>query len=143
VATVLLVCERRVWAAVRLSAYVYLAPAGGPSALAVPTAAFGGDAHGAEAFAAGFLPPIIPSLGCAPFWTVLVWKVEPVFVLSMGFLRVPVSVFFFVFSVLFICSIIWSHELRRRGKVRPGRDPRCPGKAIVRTGGRHVPEHTV
>jgi len=30
VATVLLVCERRVWAAVRLSA-------GGPSALAVPT----------------------------------------------------------------------------------------------------------
>jgi len=113
VATVLLVCERRVWAAVRLSAYVYLAPAGGPSALAVPTVVFGADAHVAEAFAVGFLPPIIPSLGCGPFWTVLVWKVEPVFVLSMGFLRVPVSVFFVVvFSVL--CSIIWSHELRRR-----------------------------
>jgi len=97
VATVLLVCERRVWAAVRLSAYVNLAPAGGPSALAVPTAAFGADAHVAEAFAAGILPPIIPSLGCGPFWTVLVWKVEPVFIISMGFLRVPVSVFFIKF----------------------------------------------
>jgi len=81
---VLLVCERRVWAAVRLSAYVYLAPAGGPSALAVPTVAFGADAHVAA-----------PSLGCGPFWAVLVWKVEPVFVLSMGFLRVPVSVFLY------------------------------------------------
>jgi len=43
---VLLVCERKGWATVRLSAYVFLlAPAGGPSALAVPTAAFGADAH--------------------------------------------------------------------------------------------------
>jgi len=46
--------ERRVWAAVRLSA-------GGPSALAVPTAALGADALVAEAFAAGFLPHVIPS----------------------------------------------------------------------------------
>jgi len=70
--------------------------------LAVPTAALGADAPVAEAFAAGFLPPVIHSLGYGPFGTVLV-----------------------------------------RGKVRPGRDPQCPGKAIVRTGGRHVPEHTV
>jgi len=34
-------------------------------------------------------------------------------------------------------------ERARDTKVRPGRDPRFPGKAIVRTGGRHVPEHTV
>jgi len=138
VATVLLVCERRVWAPVRLSAYVYLlAPAGGPSVLAVPTAAFDADAHVAEAFAAGFLPPIIPSLGCGPFWTVLVWMVEPVFSLSMGFLRVPVSVFCVVLLVFLKCSIIWSHELRRRGKVCPGRDPRYPGKAIANTESRH------
>jgi len=91
---VLLVCERRVWAAVRLSAYVYLfTPAGGPSALALPIATLGADALVTEAFAAGFLPPVIPSLGCGPFGTVLVWMVEPVFSLSMGFLRVPVSVF--------------------------------------------------
>jgi len=25
----------------------------------------------------------------------------------------------------------------------PRKDPRCPGKTIVRTGGRHIPEHTV
>jgi len=41
------------------------------------------------------------------------------------------------------CFHTRSLELRRRGKVRPGRDPRCPGMAIVRTGGRHIPEHTV
>jgi len=140
VATVLLVCERRVWATVRLSAYVYLlAPAGGRSALAVPTAALGPDALVAEAFAAGFLPPVIPNLGCGPFWTVLVWMVEPVFGLYMGFLRVPVSVFCVVLLVCFLCSIIWSHELRRRGKVRPGRDPLCPGKALVRAGGGACP----
>jgi len=58
----------------------------------------------AEAFAAGFLPPVIPSLGCGPFGTVLVWMVEPVFSLFIGFLRVPVSVFCVVFC--FLCSII-------------------------------------
>jgi len=43
----------------------------------VPTVAFGADAHVAEAFAVGFLPPIIPSLGCGPFWAVLVWIRAP------------------------------------------------------------------
>jgi len=87
----------------------------------MPTAVLGAEAPVAEAFAAGFLPPVIPSLGCGPFGTVLVRMLEPVFSVSVGFLRVPVSVF--CISVFFVASII--------------------GKAIVRTGGRHVPEHTV
>jgi len=54
--------------AVRFSAYVnLLAPAGGPSALTVLTAVLGAEAPVADAFAAGFLPPVIPSLGCGPF----------------------------------------------------------------------------
>jgi len=87
----------------------------------------------AEAFAAGFLTPVIPSLGCGPFGTALVRMVEPVFSLPEGFLRVPVSVFCFL--VKFVCSKI--------GPTSCGEDPRCPGKAIVKTEGRHVPEHTV
>jgi len=72
---------------------VFVSAAGGPSALAVATAALGADAPVAEAFAAGFLPPVIRSLGCGPFKTVLVRMVEPVFSLSEGFSRVAVSVF--------------------------------------------------
>jgi len=52
--------------------------------LAVPTAALGAYAPVAEANA-GFLPPVIPSLGCGPFGTVLVRMLEPVFSLSEGF----------------------------------------------------------
>jgi len=73
--------------------------------VAVPTAALGADAPVAEAFAAGFLPPIIPSLGCGPYGTVLVRMVEPVFSLSDGFLRVPVSVFCVMLLIDFVCSI--------------------------------------
>jgi len=49
----------------------------------------------AEAFVAGFLPPVISSLGCGLFGTVLVRMLEPVFSLSEGFLNVPASVFCF------------------------------------------------
>jgi len=34
-------------------------------------------------------------------------------------------------------------RVAEKGKVHPGRDPRCPGKAINRAGGRHLPEPTV
>jgi len=44
-----------------------------------------GVAPVAEAFAAGFLQPVIPSLGCGPFRTVLVRMLEPVFDISVGF----------------------------------------------------------
>jgi len=39
--------------------------------------------------------PVIPSLGCGPFGTVLVRMLKPVFRVSVGFLRVPVSVICF------------------------------------------------
>jgi len=71
----------------------------------VPTAALGADAPVAEAFAAGFLPPVIHSLGCGPFKTVLVRMVEPVFSLSEGFSRVAVSVFCVMLLIDFLCSI--------------------------------------
>jgi len=89
---------------VRFSAYVsLLAPAGGPSALTALTAVLGAEAPVAEAFAAGFQPPVIPSLGCGSFGTVLVQMLEPVFSVSVAFLRVPVPVFSFcVFFVAFI-----------------------------------------
>jgi len=94
----------------------------------VPTAALGAGAHVAEEFAAGFLPPV------------LVRILEPVFSLSEGFKKFPSLCLVFNNFIRFYSK---SHELRRRGKVRPGRDPRCSGKATVCTGGRHVPEHTV
>jgi len=56
-----------------------------------------------------------------------------------GLLRVPVPVFC---CVLVLLSIVGPTSCGE-GKGPPGRDPRCPGKAIVRTGGRRVPEHTV
>jgi len=40
---------------------------------------------------------------------VLVWKVEPVFIISMGLLRVPVSVFFIKFlsqKVWLVCGCV-------------------------------------
>jgi len=37
---------------------IFLGPAGGPRALGVPTAALGAEAPVAEAYAAGFLPPV-------------------------------------------------------------------------------------
>jgi len=61
----------------------------------VPIAALDADAPMAEAFVAGFLPPVISSLGCGLFGTVLVRMLEPVFSLSEGFLNVPASVFCF------------------------------------------------
>jgi len=82
--------------------YVYLfAPAGSPSGLARPTAVLGAEAPVAEAYAAGFLPPDIPSSECGPFGTVLVQMLEPVLNISVGFLRVSVSVvcFPFFFSI--------------------------------------------
>jgi len=60
-----------------------LAPAGGPIALAVPTAVLGAQSPVTEAFAAGFLSPVIPSLVCGPFGTVLVRMLEPVFRVSV------------------------------------------------------------
>jgi len=70
-----------------------LAPAGDPSALAVPTAALGAESPVPEAFAAGFLPPVVPSLGCGPFGTVL-------FSLSEGFSEFPSLFFVFVLSLM-------------------------------------------
>jgi len=78
---------------------VLIGASGWPECLGKPTAAFGAEATVAEGFAAGFLPPVIPSLGCGPFGTVLVRMLEPVFRLSVGFLRIPVSVF--CFSIIF------------------------------------------
>jgi len=119
--------------AVRFSAYVnLLAPAGGPSALTVLTAVLGAEAPVADAFAAGFLPPVILSLECGPFGTVLVRMLKPVFSVSVGFFESS------RLCVLFLCILCCfhnrSHELPRRGKVRPGRDPPCPGKTIEEQG---------
>jgi len=71
---------------------------------------------------------VIPSLGCGPFGTVLVWMVKPVFSLSMGFLRVHVSVFCVVLLICFLCSIICPTSC---GEVE--KSARAD-KAIVRTG---------
>jgi len=49
------------------------------------------------------LASVLPSLGCGPFGTLLVRMLEPVFSVSVGFLRVPVSVF--CFCVIFVASI--------------------------------------
>jgi len=51
----------------------------------MPTAVLGAEAPVAEAFAAGFLPPDIPSLGCVPFGTVLMRMLLPGFNVSVGF----------------------------------------------------------
>jgi len=67
----------------------------------VPTAILGAEAPVADAFSAGFLLPVIPSLGCGPYGTELVRMLEPVFSVSVGFLRVPVSGFVFALSLLF------------------------------------------
>jgi len=119
-----------------------LAPAGGPSALAVPTAAFGADAHGRRRLRLAFChpsPPVWDAVLSGPCW--YGWW-NQCLAYPWVFWEYP-SLCFVLLLVFLVCSIIWSHELRRRGKVRLGRYPRCPGKAIVRTGGRHVPEHTV
>jgi len=81
---------------------IYFAPLGGLSVLAILTIVAGAEAPVADAFAPGFLPPDIISSGCGPFRTVLVRMLEPVFSISVGFLRVPVYVFCFTLVLLSI-----------------------------------------
>jgi len=86
------------------------------------------------ALGAGFLPPVIPSLGCDPFGKVLVRIVEPVFSLSVGFLRVPFSVF--RFFVIFVDSIIGptnceEGEKSARAEIRDARVRRYSEQGVT------------
>jgi len=73
-----------------------------------------------------------PQFGMRPFWDRAGAEVGTSVQLIRGFLKSSRLCVWFFYNFFRFHSK--SDDLRRRGKVRPGRDPRRPGKAIVRTG---------